>query len=280
MKVDVLIINYKSHDIIQNCIKSIEEEFIHIEIHILNNDPEIHLSQYTLIANYKINIYDLRKNIGYSPGVNFLVEKVNDTNYFFLLNPDAFLTKNVISKLVETSLKNSSAAAISPAIYNMDNKPWFNYGKINWKEYKVINVSNSVSKKETIENDLFNGCAALIKKDAFLQAGGLIEDLFMYFDEAFLSIKIKELGFKTLLDQNVRVFHNVSYTTKDNNHVKIFFITRNGLAFFYKYCRRKELVLLKYFYNGLYYLKHFNLQNLISYYRALFAFPFLLKKLK
>jgi len=280
MKVDILIINYKSHDIINKCLESINEEFIEIEIHILNNDPNIQLCEYPIKTNYKIDIYDLKKNIGYSSGVNFLVEKVRNTNYFFLLNPDALLTKNAIKTLLRTAQKNSSIAAVSPAIFDMDNNPWFNYGKIDWKTFKVINVSTKLSKKSIIENDLFNGCAVLMKKDAFLKAGGLLNELFMYYDEAFLSMSLQKLGYKIFLNSNVKAFHNVSYTTKDNNSIKTFFITRNGLAFFFKYSNKKAFLLLKYFYNGFYYLKHFNLSNLLSYYHALFVFPFVLKKLK
>lgn len=280
MKVDVLIINYKSHDIINNCIESIQEKFLDIEIHILNNDPAIILENHIKNEGHKIKIYESKKNIGYSPGVNFLVQKVKDTNYFFLLNPDAILTNNTIYTLLESLLKNNKIAAVSPAIYELNNAPWFNYGMIDWKKFKIRNISKTITQKGVIENDLFNGCAVLFRKDIFLIAGGLDNELFMYFDEAFISMKLKNMGYKTAINNKLKIFHNVSYTTKGNSKIKTFYITRNGLTFFFKYSNRKVYVVFKYILNGLYYLKHFSLSNLIYYYYAVLSFPVLLKKLK
>jgi hypothetical protein len=280
MKVDVLIINYKSHDIINNCIESIQEEFLDIEIHILNNDPAVILGNYIKNRAHKIKIYESKNNIGYSLGVNFLVQKVKDTNYFFLLNPDAILTKNTIYTLLETLIKNNKIAAVSPAIYDMNNAPWFNYGMIDWEKNKIRNISKTITDKSVIENDLFNGCAVLFRKDIFLIVGGLHNELFMYFDEAFISMKIINMGYKTAIDNKLKIFHNVSYTTKGNSKIKTFYITRNGLTFFFKYSNRKAFVVFKYLLNGLYYLKHFSLSNLLCYYYAVLSFPILLKKLK
>lgn len=269
MNVAILIINYQSHEILSDCVASIQEEFLEIQIHILNNDPQIQLGTSRFESSYQIKIHDIGRNIGYAAGVNYLVNQVINTNYFFLLNPDAFLSKNAIYKLFKSLITNDKIAAISPSILNLQNNLWFNCGKIDWLNNRIINVCNN-SQDLVFETDLFNGCASLMKKDAFIKAGGLKELLFMYYDEAFLSEALRKIGYKIYHDQNVQIVHNVSYTTRNNSSIKTYFITRNGLVFFLKFGKgSNKKTIFRYLIRGLYFIKHFDIKNLVAYYTGM-----------
>lgn len=270
--IELLIINYKSEDIIMQCINSINESELDVTIHILNNDPEVVLSL-GIESERKINLYNSKKNLGFAAGVNFLVSKILKSEYFLILNPDAVLEPNSISILLNEITSNNQIAVISPFIKSSSGQFWFNLGYIDFGNSKIINV-NSTEKLNFAKapTDLFNGCCALFRTKAFIEAGGFKNELFMYFDEAFLSMKLREMGYLIYISGAVIIHHNVSYSTRDMSSFKVFYITRNGLAFFWKYTQKSKVrVVFNYLFRGLYYLKHLSISGFFCYYKAVFC---------
>jgi GT2 family glycosyltransferase len=66
-----------------------------------------------------------------------------------------------------------------------------------------------------------------------LLEGGMLNDkLFMYYEEAHLSIKLKKLGYKILYTSDFTVVHYVSFTTRNTSYIKTYYMTRNKFITF------------------------------------------------
>ena len=102
------------------------------------------------------------------------------------------------------------------------------------------------------------------------------ENLFLYCDEAFLSMEFKKLGLSVGYEKNLIAYHHVSAITQKISGFKDYYINRNGLYFFSEYGTNSNNIYYRPLINFLYYLKRGNLKK--AYYVFLAVLHFLMKK--
>ena len=267
-KIFIIIVNYQSEDVIGEAIKSFNEDEIDFEIVVLDNGSteDSYKSLRTAIGE-DIEIIRNKKNLGYSAGANYVAKYINDNyenvNYFFFFNPDAVATKNMLSVLLNGLMENKTAAAISPLILDMDGKNWFSGTKIEWDDCKINNNPIVDTPKEIRKNDTFNGCAVLLDANRYFEVGMFNEDLFIYYDEPFLSMELLEKGYTCLYEPHAIAHHHVSHTTGSHSTFKNRLMTRNHIQFFKKYGKSNTILCpyLQPLRNALFYLKRFMFSN-------------------
>lgn len=223
----------------QGLIDSITEDEVEVAILIVDNaSTHETFRELELIKDQRVCLLRSQQNLGFTGGINFALkyakEHLQETKYFFLLNPDAFSCPNLISGLTRILELNQEAACVSPQVLYLNGAPWYSGALINFSKGKVVNNPVEKAKKndQYYEVDVFSGCAALFDMDKVMQVGMFNEDLFMYYDEADFSMKLKNLGYKILYNPHYKIFHDVSYTTKNISHLKTYYMTRNKFIVF------------------------------------------------
>ncbi len=237
-KVYVIIVNYKSEDVIRNALKSLNENNLDLHIVILDNEStEVSYKSLKSIKTRKVEIIRSERNLGWGGGVNKVfryIQKVyNDNEYMFLLNPDAIVSENLIRSLLNILLNNNKVVAISPHIRDMDNVELFTGAIIDWKRCAIQHHPKIMKTDEVRKIDVFAGSAVLLDSRKFDEVGMFDEELFLYYEEAFLSMKFLNKGYDILYEPNLKVFHYVGYS--GSNTVRNYSYTRNHIYFFKKY---------------------------------------------
>ncbi len=241
-KILVIIINYKTSHLIQGLINSITEDKVEVSFLIVDNASTTEsYNELQTITDHRVHILQSKQNLGFTGGINYalkyVVDNIPETKYFFLINPDAFSCPNLIGELIELLETDQNAACISPRILHLNGEPWYSGALMDFGKGIVVNNSKSkqtTTKQKYHEVDVFSGCASVFSLEKVLKTGMLNEDLFMYFDEADFSIKLKEKGYKILYSPNHQIFHDVSYTTKNISYLKTYYMTRNKFMVFNK----------------------------------------------
>ncbi|OLY93128.1 hypothetical protein SAMN05444008_104253 [Cnuella takakiae] len=234
----VIIINYKAEDLLPGVLKSLQEEDGALSIAILDNSStDASWNKLKSLDDDRVQLFRSASNLGFTGGINFVLrsEWVEQQNfpYFFLLNPDAYCPGGLVGNLVSLLQQHANAACISPRITHMDGRPWYEGATIQYSKGKVV-MDGMVKKQHgrVQETDVFNGCAALFDMHKVVKAGLFNEALFMYYDEADLSIKLTQLGYTILYAPHLIVKHDVSYTTRKISHLKTYYMTRNKFLVF------------------------------------------------
>jgi len=241
--VSLVIINYNSLAPLTKCLKSIEEPELDLKIFILDNDsgdgPLEHLRE---LVSHQLFFHYSDENIGFTAGCNkafqLLKDKHGTPSYVFFLNPDTVLQKNSILKLLE-SLKENKADLVYPKSVFENGKPYASGIHFDMKKMRHNNHFYKDA-KFPVFSDFYQGSAFLIKGEVYEKVGGMDEKLFMYYDEADLSFRLKKAGYKILYNPNVTITHNASYTLKKFHHLKAYYLARNGLFIFLKYNPNKS----------------------------------------
>lgn len=177
-------------------------------------------------------------NIGFGRACN-LVFEASDSDFYLLLNPDAYLVGQALWQMQQVLLNNPKAGAVSPQAYWDDEcnffippaqsplifllQPEINHLEINsylkiistsfWRNYS-IKVWKASSPVET--NNICGG-HVLIKREAIEYAGGLFDPaFFLYFEDTDLFMRIKRAGYQLLLQPKAKAVHYYNQCAPDS----------------------------------------------------------------
>lgn len=237
--IPVILLTYKDTELIKPILETIQEDFVDVRIVILDNgSTETTWKKLNEIEDSRVTLIRSSENLGYTGGINYAVnfacKSVPGFKNFFIINPDAKCTRNVIHDLAAILNANDQFACVSPKIVSIDGHITYSGGKINPMKGTVKHIvfTEDHYSQEFFEVDAYTGCAVLFDLNKFRQCGMLNEDLFIYYDEADSSIKLKDQNLKILYAPSLKVFHDTSYTMRKVSYLKTYYMTRNKFIVF------------------------------------------------
>ena len=184
-----VIVSFRSSHIIEKCIKSINPK---IKIIIVENSNNIQVKDYLENKFLNVQVIIAKKNLGYGTGNNLGISKV-DTQYAFILNPDAILEKNSLEKFYKAQFfLKDDFTILAPNLFN-------NYGYF-------LNSNKNIN-KEILEVDYVKGFAMLINLKKIHPKDLFDENFFLFLEEIDLCKRIKQSGGKIFVIQNSKIHH-------------------------------------------------------------------------
>ena len=184
-----VIVSFRSSHIIEKCIKSINPK---IKIIIVENSNNIEIKDYLENKFLNVQVIIAKKNLGYGKGNNLGISKV-DTQYAFILNPDAVLEENSLEKFYKAQIfLKDDFTILAPNLFN-------NYGYF-------LNSNKNIN-KEILEVDYVKGFAMLINLKKIHPKDLFDENFFLFLEEIDLCKRIKQSGGKIFVIQNSKIHH-------------------------------------------------------------------------
>jgi hypothetical protein len=232
MKVNILILNWKSTNAIKECVNSIilsnDKAFRIILINNFSSDSD--LIEIKNIYNFykeEIEIYlvENNDNIGYAGGNNSGVQYIENNNFdgnILILNPDIQISVDTISEMKKALVENIGIVTVRTL--NPD-------GKIQYDAVKLTGFMqrNIITNKQSIATDYSRGSCMLINRLLVREIGLFDERFFLYWEEVDFSLRVKKTGKKLISITTSYVIQ------KDNSK------SRNILAFYY-FVRNAKLI--------------------------------------
>ncbi len=225
VNLSIIIINYKSLDLIRDCLRSIytSKPSISFEIIIVNNDDVSGIPNPMLSEFPAIRWVDMHYNAGFARANNEGIRQ-SGAEIVLILNPDTIIPVNALDDTYR-QFSASDYVACGVQLLNEDSSPqisgnYFVPGGLNYLlplpytgkfikalgnlfSVKVPHVADSDS---LIEVDWINGAFLMVKQSAIRRAGLMDEDFFLYAEEAEWCARLKKVG-KLCIFGNVKVFH-------------------------------------------------------------------------
>jgi len=231
----IIILAFNSENFIKGCVDSIfqsenigfgvggSEKYLAEIIVIDNNSRDNTVDS---LKEYKnIKVIPLKENRGFSYGNNVGFKK-SSGEYILFLNPDAFVEKSTLDKMLDFAksrndfggatcfVELTKSKKIDPASHRGFPTPLASLTYFLGLEAKFPNVSILTkyhlldrNLNEIHEIDSPSGTFFLTRKDIFLKVNLFDEDYFMYAEDLDLAYKIKQLGLNIYFYPFVKCFH-------------------------------------------------------------------------
>ena len=208
MDVSIVIINYRTPQLIINCLTSIYKftTGITFEIIIVDNDPANGEGDKVREAFPLVKWIDMDYNSGFGRANNKGMQSASGS-YFLILNADTLITDNVIARCVQRMDSEMDIIACGAMQYDKDGQPMNFYKSFNEfrKTLFILPTARFVGKfldeiypepsyPDLRQHDWLVGAFMFVRRVGFEKTSGFDEDFFMYSEDVEWSSRLGTLG--------------------------------------------------------------------------------------
>ena len=239
-KVTIIIVNYNSGRLLAKAIGCLAEQTSG-DFQVLVMDNGSADGSDDVSAQYlrnRLALVRLGENLGFAKANNLAVARC-DSEFVFLLNPDAFPAPDMLEKLLHAALTYTEYDLYAPALLMAHDPDYidglgdeYHITGLVWRNQHGARRGESLS----ANREIFSPCAAavLMRRSLFLDLGGFDEDFFCYVEDVDLGFRAKLAGHKSLLVADALVYHMGSAISGKSSDFSVYHGHRNLVWAFVK----------------------------------------------
>jgi GT2 family glycosyltransferase len=224
-RVFIIVLNWNGFEVTRDCLESLAKiDYPAFSVVLVDNGSTDGSVDRLLQLFPWITAIRNEANLGFTGGNNigmrFALEKRPD--YILLLNNDTIVSGEFLTHLVRAGEEDDRIGILNPKIY-YESPPdtiWYGGGTFSlWRglaRHLHMGKRDSPGLDAAREVNFVTGCALLIKLRVLESIGLLDERFVLAFEDADLSIRARDAGFKAAYVPESKIWHRVSHTFKNN----------------------------------------------------------------
>lgn len=238
-KVSIIIVNYNGEKFLPGILNSLKKtKYPNYEIILVDNDS----TDNSIKAAEKYKKIKLVKNpnTGFAGGCNAGIRNCDPySEYVIPLNYDMYVHPNWLSYLMETMQSDKKLAVVGYSRLLPESEKIETLGNvctnINLAKFKKIGAGHDL--KEYLDKGLIevDFCAGLMKMSVLKKVGLFDEKTFAMYEEVDICRRIKEAGYKIVINPKSKVWHFGSQSIKKTSAFRIYYSYRNRLRYVLKH---------------------------------------------
>jgi len=245
MKTAVVILNWNGKHWLEKFLPNVISESSDATVIVADNNSSDDSIKF-LKENYpNIRIIQNDGNFGYAKGYNLSLKQI-DAEYFVLLNSDIEVTKDWISPIIALMDSDKTISACQPKLLDYNNKNKFEYagasgGYIDKFGYpfcrgRIFDDLEEDKGQYNKATEVFwaTGACLFVRASHFWEVGGLDEDFFAHQEEIDLCWRLKNKGYKIMVEPKSVVYHVGGGTLQVGSPLKTHLNFRNNLYMMFK----------------------------------------------
>jgi len=242
MKLSIVIINYKSEQYMERCLRSIHFKGDY-EIIIVDNEGNEKLMQRIKRKYPSITIMPFLGNLGFALGNNKAI-KAAKGEYILTLNADCFLTKDYIIRCVEFLEKNKGYSSVQGKLLLYQRKGYVDStGNVLTTAGFAYSENHKAKDFNAESKEIFGVCAAAAVyrrsalDDVRIHGEYYDNDFFAYLEDVDLDWRLRLMGWKAYFLGTATAYHIREATSNHkfrfNQAIKnrFFMVIKNSSAF-------------------------------------------------
>ena len=260
MKTAIIVLNYNDYKNTKKYVETIKEYKNIDKIIVVDNlSPKDDYEKLLELKSDKIIVLQSERNGGYSYGNNYGIKYLDSQNEkidnIIISNPDVYVTEQAIQKCINELNSDDKIAIVAPCMKYEDGKiarrsswkirTYFRdvihstrlleilfYGALRNGEYSKNDYEKSKLKVDCIAGSFF-----VIKHDIFKEIGYFDENVFLFYEEDIIGIKLKKLGYDIYSLNDISFIHYESRTINKtfSFYKKVQVLNKSKLYFQKKY---------------------------------------------
>lgn len=219
MSLAVVIVNYNTSKLLQECLESIFTyvQKIDFKVCVVDNGSSDDSVSEVKRKFPQVRVIEAGENLGFSKGNNLGIKALS-ADYYLLLNSDTQVGQGVFDKLVKFAKVNSldiaSCQLLNPDRSFQGNGGKFPFGLALWSWLSGLDFLHPAIPSFHQGNpayykdiDWVGGTAMLLGKSVIDQIGLLDENIFMYAEDVEYCLRAKKKGFKIGWTSSTSIIH-------------------------------------------------------------------------
>ena len=180
-----------------------------------------------------VEVLGLGENVGFAAANNAGARTAQDCEWVALLNPDAFPAQEWLETLLRAAELHPDCASFASQLRRADEPALldgagdvYHVSGLSWRREYLNPVKDGARDGPS---EVFSACAAaaLYRRDAFLEVGGLDEDYFVFYCDTDLTFRLRLRGYRCLYVPDAVVHHVGSATTGAASDFTLYHTHRN-----------------------------------------------------
>lgn len=237
-----VILNWNNLPDTLECVDSVmRSDYPNLDVLVVDNDSRDDPTANLTTRFPSVRVLRTVKNLGYGGGNNCGLRDAieHGAAYVLLLNNDAIVAQDMISKLVSIMEGDGRIALLTPRVFYYDRpaEVYWDGGTIDWEIGATPHDSRDLSLDGGImRSEWLDGCAMLVRSAAARDFGLLDERYFLYFEDTEWSLRAARRGWVNAVAPAAHAWHKVSRSTGGiaNPAVRFYFV-RNRYLFLNAY---------------------------------------------
>jgi GT2 family glycosyltransferase len=186
------------------------------------------------------------RNLGYARGNNVGMRRAlaEGADYVMLLNNDARIDREAVTRLVEVAENEPSTGVLGARIYHWDQPDliWCDGGTVDpvtvEPHHEGLLQRDADRATDVVETEYVSGCALIARASVLREVGLLDEDYFLVFEEADFCARVRQRGFRAVVVPGAKVWHKVSVSFGGGeSQTYLYYFHRNNLLYVHKRLR-------------------------------------------
>lgn len=262
MDLSILIVNYNTRAFLEPLLASLRETVrkTHYEVIVVDNDSRDDSGAMVRRAFPEVVLLESKQNLGFSKANNLAARQANG-EYLLFLNPDTLVSERSVDELVAFLRTNPQAAAVGCKLLNEDGSLQRSCGRF---PNLCIELSTRTLLSRIFPNsrifarhklsdwdyatvrsvDWVSGACLLVRKAVFDEVGGFDENIFMFYEDVDLCLRLRRKGWDLLFYPHVSVYHFHGGSWRERRQVAIKQNIVNALYYYRKHHSKAALAVL------------------------------------
>jgi len=218
--VGAVIVHHEAPDDLERCLDALlRGEMVPDQVVVVDNSttPSARASARSLAAGAGAALVEPGSNVGFAAGCNRGVEALEDCTSYFFVNQDAEVGAGDLELLTDSLAADPGVGAVSPLIITADRRIWFAGGgfvpalaRLTLPAFGEPSdlIRSSDDSRIGVDTDWLNGCALLIRAEAWHQVDGFDERYFLYWEDVDLSLRLLDASWSLAIEPEAEVVHH------------------------------------------------------------------------
>ena len=246
LKISTIIPHAGGWELLQKCLISLyRSKDVEFETIIVENGSFERIEDRQVESFHNLHILRFGQMLGFAGACNRGVEAAQG-KYIFLLNNDAEVEPDTLNILSQALENDNYVAACQPKILSLRNPGEFDYSSACGGEIDIYGFPFARGRIfDTIETDRGQyddstdifwgaGAALMIRRDVYMNCGGLEEPFFAHMEEIDLQWRFHLLGYTVKVVPQTAVHHLGAATIGYESPMKLYLNHRNNLAMLFR----------------------------------------------
>lgn len=268
LEVSIVIVNWNSRGFLKDCLQSIREGVngISHEVIIVDNASGDGSSSFVEENFPGVKLIKNSRNTGFATACNQGAASSRG-KYLFFLNPDTIIQGDSIKRLIGFVQTQPWLGAVGPRLISRDGRVQNSVRRfpglmdILLKDTVLKRLLPLVGKDRLVHRlsdrmpsnvDQISGAAFLMKKDLWVNIGGMDQRFFMFYEEVDLCRRLKGLGFGIFYLPTARIIHLGGGSRHKDRSTVFYHSVKSMFLYLQKYESPARLFWFKFIYKPLF----------------------------